>query len=107
MILDLWGTGFHAVVVFGLGKNLLLNSILGRCANLVNVVCERPLIVKWAHSVYKATFPILSHSGNALDSMGAAGARTCRSLGHHLLPPLILRPRTLNFYSKDCTRRSK
>jgi hypothetical protein len=24
-------------------------------------------------------------------SMGAAGARTCRSLGHHLLHPLILR----------------
>ena len=66
ILAKLWGLTFYEVVVFGLGKNLLLNSILGRCANLVNVVCERPLIVKWAHSVYKATFPILSHSGNAL-----------------------------------------
>ena len=32
LILDLWGISFHAVVVFGLGKNLLFKSILGRCA---------------------------------------------------------------------------
>ena len=31
LILDLWGISFHAVVVFGLGKNLLSKSILGRC----------------------------------------------------------------------------
>ena len=31
MILDLWGISFHAVVLFGLGKNLLFKSILGRC----------------------------------------------------------------------------
>ena len=31
LILDLWGVSFHAVVVFGLGKNLLFKSILGRC----------------------------------------------------------------------------
>ena len=37
---------------------------------------------------------------------GAAGAQTRRSLGHHLLHPLILRPRAL-FYRTDCTRRSK
>ena len=30
-ILDLWGISFHAVVVFGLGKNLLFKSILGLC----------------------------------------------------------------------------
>ena len=29
LILDLWGISFHAVVVFGLGKNLLFKSILG------------------------------------------------------------------------------
>ena len=50
-------------------------------------------------------------------SKGAAGARTHRSLGHHLLHPQILRllvlcapadlwPRAL-FYRTDCTRRSK
>ena len=32
VILDLWGISFHAVVVFGLGKNLLFKYILGRCA---------------------------------------------------------------------------
>ena len=31
LILDLWGISFHAVVVFGLGKNLLFKSILGQC----------------------------------------------------------------------------
>ena len=31
LILDLWGISFHAVVVFGLGKNILFKSVLGRC----------------------------------------------------------------------------
>ena len=31
LILDLLGISFHAVVVLGLGKNLLFKSILGRC----------------------------------------------------------------------------
>ena len=31
LILDLWGISFHAVVVFGLGKNLLFKSALGHC----------------------------------------------------------------------------
>ena len=31
LILDLWGISYHAVVVFGLSKNLLFESILGRC----------------------------------------------------------------------------
>ena len=28
----LWGISFHAVAVFGLGKNLLFKSVLGHCA---------------------------------------------------------------------------
>ena len=31
MILDLLDIGFHAVVVFGLGKDLLFKSVLGHC----------------------------------------------------------------------------
>ena len=31
LILDLWGISFHAVIVFGLGKNLLFKSVLGHC----------------------------------------------------------------------------
>ena len=38
LILDLWDISFHAVVVFGLGKNLLFKSILGRCACMYDIV---------------------------------------------------------------------
>ena len=31
LILDLLVISFHAVVVFGLGKNLLFKSVLGHC----------------------------------------------------------------------------
>ena len=31
LILDLWGIRFHAVVIFGLGKNLLFKFVLGHC----------------------------------------------------------------------------
>ena len=31
LILDLWGISFHAVVVFGLVKDLSFKSVLGRC----------------------------------------------------------------------------
>ena len=31
LILDLWGISIHAVIVFGLGKNLLFKSVLGHC----------------------------------------------------------------------------
>ena len=31
LILDLWGISFHAVVVFGLGKNFLFKSALEHC----------------------------------------------------------------------------
>ena len=32
--LDLWSISFHAVVVFGLGKNLFFKSVVGHCAQL-------------------------------------------------------------------------
>ena len=41
LILDLWGISFHAVVVFGLGKNLLFKSVLGHC-DLIDLLA-------WAH----------------------------------------------------------
>ena len=34
LILDLWSISFHAVVVFGLDKNLSFKSMLGRCGFL-------------------------------------------------------------------------
>ena len=37
LILDLWGIIFHAVVVFGLGKDLLFKSVLGRCDSLIKI----------------------------------------------------------------------
>ena len=33
LILDLWGVGFLASVVFGLGKDFLFRYIPGRCEN--------------------------------------------------------------------------
>ena len=40
LILGLWGLSFHAVVVFGLDKNLLVKPILGRCALQSYKVCS-------------------------------------------------------------------
>ena len=37
LILDLLGIGFHAVVVFSLGKDFLFKSILGRCCESTKV----------------------------------------------------------------------
>ena len=34
LILDLWGISFHAVLAFGLGKDLLFKSVLGHCDQL-------------------------------------------------------------------------
>ena len=35
-MLDLWGISFHAVIVFGLGKNLLFKYVLGHCVKGTN-----------------------------------------------------------------------
>ena len=48
-ILDLWGVGFHAVVVFGLGKDFLFKSILGRCVapfTIKRTVCWNLIVIK-------------------------------------------------------------
>ena len=34
LFLDLWGINFHAVVVFGIGKDLLFKSVLGHCTEV-------------------------------------------------------------------------
>ena len=38
LILDLWGLSSHAVVVFDLGKNLLFESVLGRCVQVQQLI---------------------------------------------------------------------
>jgi hypothetical protein len=60
LILDLWGINFHAMIVFGLGKNLLFKSVLGHCAthimliqNLLNKISILYLVVKWLLSLSK------------------------------------------------------
>ena len=45
LILDLWGISFHAVVVFGLGKNLLFKSILGRCVQKMAIFAKRSVCI--------------------------------------------------------------
>jgi hypothetical protein len=37
VILDLYGINFHAVLVFGLGKDLLFKSILGYCVEASHI----------------------------------------------------------------------
>jgi hypothetical protein len=62
LILDQWGISFHAVVVYGLGKNLLVKSVLGRCgASLTSsdaaagrvrlVVCRSLLLLPHTHEI--------------------------------------------------------
>ena len=50
LILDLWGIRFHAVTVFGLGKNLLFKPDLGHC---VLSTPEIPL----THTICKNSIP--------------------------------------------------
>ena len=40
LILDIWGISFHAVVLFGLGKDLLFKSVLGHCVELKETAIE-------------------------------------------------------------------
>ena len=42
LILHLWGISFHAVVVFGLGKNLLFKSVLGHCVGARVGILSQP-----------------------------------------------------------------
>ena len=67
LILDLWGISFHAVVVFGLGKNLLFKSVLGRC-----VMSERKVVggnspLTWTPQIFYEKKRIL-FGLNCLDS---------------------------------------
>ena len=50
------GISFHAVVVFGLGKNLLFKSILGRC-----VICTDFAHFDHAHAGHKLASFTLSN----------------------------------------------
>ena len=60
MILDLWGIGFHAVVVFGLGKDFLFKFILGRCVQRPPL-CAIFSLEKKVKDILKELFLPLSH----------------------------------------------
>jgi hypothetical protein len=57
LILYLWGVSFHAVVVFGLGKDFLFKSTLGHFASFVFCLLPTANVLKvgllWAISVTK------------------------------------------------------
>ena len=58
LILYLWGISFHAVVVFGLGKDLLFKSVLGHCGSLSGeIVPTGVLQVVWQNSVLSKIQP--------------------------------------------------
>ena len=50
LILDLWGISFHAVVVFGMGKNFLFKSALGHCVE-TSQLKDLSTLLLW-HSTY-------------------------------------------------------
>ena len=50
-ILDLWCISFHAVVVFGLGKDLLFKSVLGHCCFWFVVQIKKSLNSKIPNSL--------------------------------------------------------
>ena len=56
LILDLRGISFHAVIVFGVDKNLLFKSVLGHCVDLT-----------WQH----ASFEVCSHTSFSMSSSGS------------------------------------
>ena len=50
LILDLKGISFHAVVVFGLGKDLLFKSVLGRYVLFYpTTFCEQEVFFGWIY----------------------------------------------------------
>ena len=65
LILDLWGISFHAVVVFGLGKNLLFKSILGRCGS---APCIHQTILELSEYSGILYMPLLSCKGVGIPS---------------------------------------
>ena len=76
LILDLSGISFHAVVIFGLGKNLLFKSMLGRCV-LWGISVEKYLCVhKCRHHFAK------NEEGKHLD--------TPSSYSGGFFPPILL-----------------
>ena len=50
-ILAEWGVSFHAVVVFGLVKNLLFKSILGHCGLLIRWIDSFNTVAQNVHIV--------------------------------------------------------
>ena len=50
LILDLSGIGYHAVVVFGLGKKLLFKSVLGHCEIVhITTTAEDRVTLSWSN----------------------------------------------------------
>ena len=66
LILDLWGISFHAVVVFGLGKNLLFKSILGLCDIVVcntvlHTIADTTVLLHYHYQILLVHFSRVSH----------------------------------------------
>ena len=68
LILDLWGISFHAVVIFGLGKNLLFKYILGRCAIQITLSFAQrwdlPILCLLGYNCAVATYRAINRTEN-------------------------------------------
>ena len=114
------------IVRFSLQKvagGLVMSQCPGNIKNLslrhyhVNLVVRAAPISVAAKVIYKGVLSTGLVQLRECVSMGAMGAQTRRSLGHHLLHPLILRPLVICaplilrpsalFCRTDCTHRSR
>ena len=74
LILDLWCISFHAVIVFGLGKNILFKSVLGHCGMCPSIsnIFRRPWNVLTSIEVIRLChqqFVSRCHVGKILSTM--------------------------------------
>ena len=53
---DLWVVSFHAVIVFGLGMNLLFKSVLGHCEISVSVYWYEYLVSRFPNTDTSSIF---------------------------------------------------
>ena len=67
LILDLWGISFHAVVVFGLGKNFLFKSILGCCE--LEHDCPNVFVIKCCKRYFYLLCSFIKASPNSFFSL--------------------------------------
>ena len=58
------GISFHAVVVFGLGKNLLFKSVLGHCGKVIQFEDTLGFVLSFAQKSEKKKYRIVPYQSD-------------------------------------------